>query len=307
MRLCHAAPSKMDQTQQRTIAQHPPLPLSESATSLVPSRVLRQLYTILLRFQLVAPHLRLPVPSGRSFFSQACLLAEITAVLCAGKHDRLLNTGVAARLAQGESFAEVLKNLPEAAAVITTEDPLPSGIRSRASLDQFAATSAFISKLRGEECVFFTMLGRRSLDKEFRQTLRACGESRLPVLFYLETQVDVSGKPSARNSMDLSSIYAEFGVPVITTDVHDPIALYRVTTEAIHNARFGRGTTVIESVRVVAENQHARLATADDPLEFVRNYMKIRGTWDDSWGQAQRQALTEELKSAFGESQAEAR
>jgi hypothetical protein len=286
-----------DSSHQFTVVQHPEVHAPESEISLVPNRVLRHLYATVQRFHVVAPHLpSAPHPDGKASV-QACLLAELTAAICARKHDRLFNVGAAARLAQGETFAELLQAAPVPAA---THDALPLGLRDRFSLDQFVATMAFISKLRGEQCVFFVLLGEHPLDQGFRHCLRVCAESRLPVLFYIETCLHLSaGKRAHRNRESLRSVYAESGVPVITTDVHDPVALYRVTTEAIHHARFGQGATVIESVRVVAAGKRARLATPADPLEFMRGYMQARGTWDDEWAHEQHRAAAEELQAAL--------
>jgi len=281
------------------VVEHPGVHPPENETSLVPNRLLRQLYATVQRFQVVAPHLPLssgPSP-GNTIPAQSCLLAEITAAICARKHDRLFNAKAAARLAQGETFAELLKASP---APDAAHDALPQGIHDRFSLDQFAATLAFISKLRGEECVFFVLLGERSLDQGFRHILRACAECRLPVLFYIETRFDLSaGKHAGRNGEDLN---AEFGVPVIAADVHDPVALYRVTTEAVHHARFGQGATVIESTQVVAAGRKARFATSGDPLDFMKRYMQARGIWDNAWAKEQRQAAIEELQSALAAS-----
>jgi len=300
-----------DSSHQFTVVQHHEVHPPESEISLVPNRVLRHLYATVQRFRVVAPHLpSAPRPDGAASV-RACLLAELTAAICARKHDRLFNVGAAARLAQGETFAELLQAAPAPAAA---DDALPPGLRDRFSLDQFAATMAFISKLQGEQCVFFVLLGEHPLDQGFRHCLRVCAECRLPVLFYIETCLHLSAgkralhpnKPPAGlsgtpcgKSESLRSGYAESGVPVITTDVHDPVALYRVTTEAIHHARFGQGATVIESVRVVAAGKQARLATPADPLEFMRGYMQARGTWDDEWAREQHRGAAEELQAAL--------
>jgi hypothetical protein len=291
-----------DLPHQLTVVRHSEVHPPENETSLVPNRVLRHLYATVQRFQVVAPHLPLlsgPPPSG-AISAQSCLLAEITAAICARKHDRLFNTRAAARLAQGETFAELLQAAPLPAAA---HDALPPGVRDRFSLDQFAATLAFISKLRGEECVCFVLLGERPPDQSFRQNLRVCAECRLPVLFYIETRLHLpAAKRASRNGEDPRSVYAEFGVPVISTDVHDPIALYRVTTEAIHHARFGQGATVIESTQVVAAGKRARLATPGDPLDFMKRYMQARGIWDNEWAKEQHRAAAEELASALAAS-----
>jgi TPP-dependent pyruvate/acetoin dehydrogenase alpha subunit len=189
---------------------------------------------------------------------------------------------------------------PGASAAAAAHPALPPGVEDRFSLYQFAATMAFISKLRGEQCVFFVLLGEHPLEAALRHCLRACAECRLPVLFYFETRLQLStGKRAGRNREDLRSVCAEFGLPVITTDLHDPVALYRVTTEAIHHARFGQGATVIESTRVIATGKQACLATPENPLDFMKSYMQARGVWDDHWAQEQDQAAVEELQAAL--------
>jgi hypothetical protein len=300
-RIAVAGRSMTDLQHQLTVVQHPEVHPPENETSLVPDRVLRHLYATIQRFQVVEPHLRLlsgPPPTS-AVFAQSCLLAEITAAICARKHDRLFNARAAARLAQGETFAELLKAAPAPAAA---HDALPPGVRDRFSLGQFAATMAFISKLRGEECVFFVLLGEHSPNQSFRHILRACAECRLPILFYVETRLHLpAGKHASRNREDPHSVYGEFGVPVITTDVHDPVALYRITTEAIHHARFGQGATVIESTQVVAARKRTRLATPSDPLDFMKRYMQARGIWDNEWAKEQHRAAVLELESALTE------
>lgn len=298
-RIAVAGRSMTNHVHQLTIVQHPEVHPPENETSLVPNRVLRHLYTTVHRFQIVAPHLPLlpGLPPANSIAGQPCLLAEIAAATCSRKHDRLLNARAAARLAHGETFADLLKSAPAPAAA---HDALPSGFRDRFSLDQFAATMAFISKLRGEDCVFFVLLGKQPLDESFRHVLRACGECCLPVLFYTEAHLDLSaGKRALRDGEDLDSVAAEFGVPVITTDVHDPVALYRVTTEAVHHSRFGRGATVIESIKIIAAARQASLATPSDPLEFMMRYMEARGIWDPEWAKEHHRAALEELEAAL--------
>ncbi len=130
--------------------------------------------------------------------------------------------------------------------------------------------------------------------------MRACAECRLPILFYIETRLHLpASKQAGRNRENPRSVYAEFGVPVITTDAHDPVALYRITTEAIHHARFGQGATVIESTQVIATRKRARLATPSDPLDFMKRYMQARGIWDNEWATEHHRTAVEELESAL--------
>ncbi len=113
-RIAVAGRSMTDIQHQLTVVQHTEVHPPENETSLVPDRVLRHLYAAVQRFQVVAPHLPLlsGLPPVSALSAQSCLVAEITAAICARKHDRLFNARAAARLAQGETFAELLKAAP---------------------------------------------------------------------------------------------------------------------------------------------------------------------------------------------------
>lgn len=75
---------------------------------------------------------------------------------------------------------------------------------------------------------------------------------------------------------DLRTIYAEYGVPVITVDANDAIAVYRVMTEAAHNSRVGRGTTLIEAAFIPGKT-HGVASPA--PLACLEGYMRRHGAW----------------------------
>ena len=76
----------------------------------------------------------------------------------------------------------------------------------------------------------------------------------------------VSGSVSGKNSL-----------PVIEVDANDVVAIYRVSQEAIRRAREGHGPTLI--VTNIAPG------SADDPLEFMEQYLRARRLWSDAWKQ----------------------
>jgi hypothetical protein len=274
---------------QRAGASKAPPQTTENELGLVPKRVLRHLYTTIQRCQLAAPYLPNAALTTAS--------VEITAATCAREHDHMLGMGAASRLARGESLTEVLRGSPTA-----PTDGVPRIAFDRAkplSLDQYAAMLALLAKLRGEHSFFFALLGKQQLSEGFRRVLQACGQARLPVLFYLATELHLEGRKSNRQSEALRTIYTEFGVPVITTDVQDPVGLYRVTTEAMHNARFGRGPTVIETARVITASRKAALRSPEDPLVFLREYMAARQIWDEDWANQASLEAVEELATAL--------
>jgi TPP-dependent pyruvate/acetoin dehydrogenase alpha subunit len=109
----------------------------------------------------------------------------------------------------------------------------------------------------------------------WQNLLRFAGRHRIPILFIVPGRI--AGR---RDSTDLRTIYAEYGVPVMTVDASDPIAAFRVATEAAHNARAGRGATVLEAVVVETQNSSVN---SQHPLEHLEDYMRRRGSWSDEW------------------------
>jgi len=110
----------------------------------------------------------------------------------------------------------------------------------------------------------------------WNNVLRFVGRHRLPILLIVPGQFTSRRHASA----DLRTIYTKFGVPVMTVDAHDPIAAFRVATEAAHNARVGRGATILEAAMV----ETATLAlNSRPPLEQMEDYMRRKGSWDDQW------------------------
>ena len=277
-----------------TLSSETPSHLPEQTeTSLVPTRVLRHLYSSILRYYTLAQHLSYPAASRWQ-------IAEITAATCARKHDQLVGAGEAARLACGESLVECVRHPrhdePNRSAELALQR---SAVATDLRVEQIATIKAVTSKLRAEDSLVFALMGNHFENESFRRALQICGPSRLPVLFFVETKIDLSASKKANHKSEaLRSIYAEFGVPVMTTDIHDPIGLYRVTTEAIHNARFGRGATVIETAQVNASGRKMRLGSLESPLEFVRSYMEARDLWNEDWAMQQRQQAIAELDSA---------
>jgi hypothetical protein len=110
--------------------------------------------------------------------------------------------------------------------------------------------------------------------KELKQALTFLGRCRLPLLLLVRTAWGKSG-PKA---IDLRTVHAEFGIPVITVDANDAIAVYRVATEAAHNARVGRGTTIIEAACIA---NSAESVKSPSPLECLESYMRRHGAWSN--------------------------
>jgi TPP-dependent pyruvate/acetoin dehydrogenase alpha subunit len=95
------------------------------------------------------------------------------------------------------------------------------------------------------------------------------GRSRLPLLFLVQNQ-------RTEVSLDMGTLHTDYGIPVISVDANDAIAAYRVTTEAAHHARIGRGATIIEAVFVSGTQSGV---SSPEPLACLEAYMRRHGGW----------------------------
>jgi pyruvate dehydrogenase E1 component alpha subunit len=87
---------------------------------------------------------------------------------------------------------------------------------------------------------------------------------------------------------------AAYGIPGITVDGGDVVALWRVAQESIHRARAGAGPTLIDSQPLSSESN------GDDPLERMQRYLEKRKLWKRSW----KDELTQRFAAEIDEAQA---
>jgi hypothetical protein len=104
--------------------------------------------------------------------------------------------------------------------------------------------------------------------QDYRNAFRFAARYKLPILFVV-ANTWTTGRPQ---TLDLRTLYPEFGIPVFSVDAGDAIAAYRVATEALHQALHGRGPCIIEALSV--DGQGNDPATARGLLE---TYMERHG------------------------------
>ena len=135
---------------------------------------------------------------------------------------------------------------------------------------------------------------------------------RLPIVFVVENcaQSPGNGISIVQSNEDLRDRAEAYGIPGITVDGNDIVAVWRVTQESIHRARTGAGPTLIESRtwRWHAEadalgangRSNSKLVHAhrqNDPLQHMEHYMKKRKLWQQSW----KDHLVNEYRSALAD------
>jgi TPP-dependent pyruvate/acetoin dehydrogenase alpha subunit len=104
--------------------------------------------------------------------------------------------------------------------------------------------------------------------KDYRNAFQFAARYKLPILFVVAN----TWTRGQRQALDLRTLHAEFGIPVFSVDAGDAIAAYRVATEALHNARHGRGPCIIEALTVDGKGNDPASAR-----ELLTVYMERHG------------------------------
>ncbi len=159
-----------------------------------------------------------------------------------------------------------------------------------------AVGSALASKLRGDGSVSVAYFGDGGSSKsDFHEGLNFAAIHRLPVVLFCENNGVAISVPFAKQSaaQSVADRGPGYGVPSVTVDGSDPVAVYRAMAEAVAYARDGRGPTLIEAVvnrigqhtsqvgdmRSPEEIAHAR---ERDPIPRFSGYLRAGRLLDDA-------------------------
>lgn len=253
--------------------------------SLVPYAVQRRLYEFVLRSMLVREYLGLQDRVHTDF-------AEIGAVAALLDSDLVFPAAhsIGARVVRCSDLTTVEAEL---ALAHHTHAHTLAQVAPAAGSAAEAMLTTIVSQLLADPKRLAVVPTVELAEPAWQSVLRLAGRHRLPILFIVPGHI--AGR---RESTDLRTIYAELGIPVMTIDANDPIAAYRVATEAAHNARSGRGATVLEAASIQTRNAEIN---SQHPLEHLEEYMRRKGSWDDHWRAeidvSAREALKRELSA----------
>lgn len=136
--------------------------------------------------------------------------------------------------------------------------------------DQFeVASRAARLGMRGKSMkVTVLFCGREEFtDHAWEQSLRSAAVARLPMLFVCH------GRPQAKN---LAQQAQRCGLPGITVDQEDVVAIYRVASEALAHARRGNGPTLIECKPWIVRTP-SRRSRAGNAIRNMETYLAGKG------------------------------
>lgn len=111
----------------------------------------------------------------------------------------------------------------------------------------------------------------------------------LPILFVICTD---PADPELRDQAH------ELGLPGITVDGNDVVAVFRVAQESLRRARQGHGPCLIECK--VARGRIDRKSPENDPVAFMEAYLHRRKLWSPGWKKKLVTQTERELQRAHG-------
>ena len=185
-----------------------------------------------------------------------------------------------------------------------------------------ATGAALASKIRGDGGVAIVYFGDGASSKgDFHEGLNFAAIHKLPAIFVCENNhyaisVPTSKQMAVRSVAERAVGYGMFGVSV---DGTDPLAVYRVTKDAVDHARAGEGPTLIESnvPRLTAHSsddddrryrpeEERRELPKHDPLRVFGEYLHQHGLLSDETEAEIRGRVRREVDAALEEALAAA-
>ncbi len=159
-----------------------------------------------------------------------------------------------------------------------------------------ATGMAFAAKYRGEDKVCLAFCGDGSTSRaDFHEALTMSSALSLPNVFVIENNQYAYSTPlrMTSNSETLSAKAVAYGIPGVTVDGTDALAVHDAVAEAVARARAGDGPSIVEGI-TMRMHGHAEHDPADyvlkelyeeyakkDPVELYENVLLKAGVIDD--------------------------
>lgn len=110
---------------------------------------------------------------------------------------------------------------------------------------------ALASQMDGKDIVSLTTFGEGSSNQgEFHEAANFAGVHKLPVIFMCENNKYAISVPLAKQFAceKVSDRAIGYGMPGVTVDGNDPLAVYKAVKKAADRARLGEGPSLIEAI-----------------------------------------------------------
>ncbi|WP_347549687.1 thiamine pyrophosphate-dependent dehydrogenase E1 component subunit alpha [Pseudalkalibacillus hwajinpoensis] len=135
-------------------------------------------------------------------------------------------------------FGQKKNNIITGSSPVTTQVPHAVGF-------------ALAGRMEGKDLVAFCSFGEGSSNQgDFHEAANFAGVHKLPVLFVCENNKYAISVPVSKQLAceKVSDRAIGYGMPGVTVDGNDPLAVYEAAKEAVERGRRGEGPTLIETV-----------------------------------------------------------
>jgi len=327
----------------RTKEQGAAAPSGNSGFTLISHEKLLQLYTAMVKCRMLEERARALFSPG-GFAAYDCTSAGHEATVVAIAIDLLAEDTIAAshrdpivRLIQGEPLAKIFRRLSGSAARLkrtTRSIAIPARTAAKRlrtastpdgeSLLKAAAQSSTVAaqlkiateaarvnkrKKNGKIAVAFLGDGAASLDAVPR-AVNVARFQQLPILFVFENDLSLQPASFKLHAQAENGASPARALPWITVDGNDVVAVYRVATEAVTQARKGNGPTLIECKPYSLDNRagagpgksraadQAQRSGFHGPIPGMEDYLTRKGLFRPAFRLEVAAAFSSELDAA---------
>ncbi len=173
---------------------------------------------------------------------------------------------------------------------------------------------ALAYKMQRKPNIVVALSGEGSTSLGFwHEAVNFAGVHKLPIIFVIENNGYAESVPVALQTAveDISVKARAYGIPGITLDGNDVVAVYLATREAIHRARSGDGPTLLEcktyrwyghseidagKYRDPAEVEYWKSC---DPIPAMERYLQAKNLWSDEWKEELTAGINREIDDAI--------
>jgi len=299
---------------------------NQDSFSLVSNEKLIQIYTAMLRCRLLTEHVLASAEQDNAFASvraasgKEAVIAGVGVDLCAEDTLSCAAADAGAYLTKGIPLDAILRQVitqpktrgrkrgSRTHAELPLHGVLPeaSSLAARLNIACGVALANRMAK-NGRIAVAYCDLPTEPVEC-WRDPLGYAGANRLPILFVCncDSWIGTDVSPAHAKFEEISAISHSCGVPAITVDGHDAVAVYRVAYESITRARQGRGPTLIACrtdhhhlvhyLRTKFKGSSRR--TSSDPIRAMETYLTRKGLFKTRLKRQIKAAFNSELDSA---------
>lgn len=177
-----------------------------------------------------------------------------------------------------------------------------------------AAGIGFAIKMRGDDAVVLTSIGEGSTSQgEWYEAVNWAAIHELPVIFMVENNLyAISVRHDRQMAVEhVADKASGLGLPGVTVDGLDALAVHREMTEAVARARSGGGPTIVETMvhrmtphssddddRTYRPREELEALKAQDPLHLQRDKLMDMGVLSEEAEREMRERAKTEVEEA---------